>query len=70
MTNTILTVSGMHCGSCGLLIDEVMEDLPGVRASTTDVRAGRTTVEHDDTVDRDAMLAAGAEAGYLVTAVT
>ena len=70
MSSTTLTVTGMHCGSCGLLIDEVMEDLPGVQSSTTDVKAGRTTVEHDDTVGVDAMLAAVTGAGYQATAVT
>ena len=67
---TTLTVTGMHCGSCGMLIDEVMEDVPGERSSATDVKAGRTTVEHDDTVDAAAMVAAVAEAGYAVSAIT
>jgi copper chaperone len=40
----VLTVAGMHCPSCGLLIDEVVEGLPGVSSSETDVRAGRTVV--------------------------
>lgn len=69
-TITTLTVTGMHCGSCGILIDEVMEDVPGVRSSTTDVKAGRTTVEHDDTVDQNAIVAAVAEAGYAASAIT
>ena len=70
MPTTILSVTGMHCGSCGILIDEVMEDIPGVRTSTTDVKAGRTTVEHDDTADMDAIVAAVAEAGYAASAIT
>ncbi|MER7007160.1 heavy-metal-associated domain-containing protein [Dactylosporangium sp. NPDC000555] len=40
-------VEGMHCGSCGLLIDDTLEDLPGVSASTTSVRTGRTTITLD-----------------------
>jgi copper chaperone len=40
-------VDGMHCASCGLLIDETVEELDGVRSSTTNVRAGVTTVEVD-----------------------
>ncbi|MEV8511463.1 heavy-metal-associated domain-containing protein [Dactylosporangium sp. NPDC051484] len=40
-------VEGMHCGSCGLLIDDTLEDLPGVSASTTNVRTGHTTVTLD-----------------------
>ena len=69
-TITTLAVTGMHCGSCGILIDEVMEDVPGVRSSTTDVKAGRTTVEHDDTVDQAAIVAAVADVGYAASAIT
>jgi copper chaperone len=41
----VFAVTGMHCASCGLLIDDVLEELPGVIRSHTDVRAQRTTVE-------------------------
>lgn len=37
-------IEGMHCASCGLLIDDVVEGLPGVDRSTTDARRGRTIV--------------------------
>lgn len=40
-------VRGMHCASCGMLIDEVVEDLAGVVASATSVRRGRTVVTYD-----------------------
>lgn len=43
----ILAVTGMHCASCGLLIDEALEDLPGVVSSSTDMRREVTTVEYD-----------------------
>lgn len=42
-----LVVTGMHCASCGLLIDETMEELPGVVSSSTDLRRETTTVEYD-----------------------
>lgn len=45
MPELIFEVTGMHCTSCGLLVDDAVEDVPGVTSSTTDVRAGRTTVE-------------------------
>lgn len=50
MTGTVavaFTVAGMHCASCGLLIDDTLEDLPGVAGAATDTRAGRTVVEVD-----------------------
>jgi copper chaperone len=42
-----LSVSGMHCASCSLLIDETLEELPGVVSSSTDLRRETTTVEYD-----------------------
>lgn len=66
MTTTYtFAVTGMHCGSCGMLIDETLEDLPGIRRSQTSVSAGRTTVEADlSVVTTDQIAAAIAEAGY------
>jgi Cu+-exporting ATPase len=43
-TEIVLAVQGMHCASCGLLIDEALEDLAGVSQSTTSVRGASTTV--------------------------
>ncbi len=42
-------VTGMHCASCGMLIDEVVKDLTGVVASATSVRSGPTVVTYDPT---------------------
>lgn len=44
-----LVITGMHCTSCTLLIDESLEDLPGVISSSTDLRRETTTVEYDPT---------------------
>jgi copper chaperone len=45
-------VQGMHCGSCALLIDDSLADLPGVRSTQTRVKAGLSTVELDLTQSR------------------
>jgi copper chaperone len=37
----------MHCGSCALLIDDALEDVPGVISARTSVKGGRTVVELD-----------------------
>jgi Cu+-exporting ATPase len=66
----VFMVEGMHCASCGLLIDDVVEELPGVSASRTDVPRARTVVSltepltagRHEIVDR--ILAAIADAGY------
>jgi copper chaperone CopZ len=39
----------MHCGSCPLLIDDTLEDLPGVSRSHTELKAARSTVWLDTT---------------------
>lgn len=48
----VLDVEGMHCGSCGLTIDDAVEELPEVSRSTTSYKK-RTT---------QAVLVAGADA--------
>ncbi|CAI7977347.1 MULTISPECIES: heavy-metal-associated domain-containing protein [Parafrankia] len=46
-TTHTFRVEGMHCASCSLLIDDALEDLPGVRSTRTTLKQGRTTVELD-----------------------
>lgn len=55
-------VEGMHCGSCALLIDDALEDLPGVRNTQTSVKQGRSVVELDpaESTPRDVVAAIGA----------
>jgi hypothetical protein len=38
-----------HCGSCRLLIDDTLEDLPGVSRSHTELEAGQSTLWLDTT---------------------
>nr|WSW49347.1 heavy-metal-associated domain-containing protein [Streptomyces sp. NBC_01001] len=54
----------MHCNSCGLLIDDEIEELPGVTSSTTDVRKERTVVELTGPIPAERIVAAIAEACY------
>lgn len=70
MSRLVLAIRGMHCASCGMLIDEAVEDLPGVRRSSTDMRAERTTVELDGSGATPAEVIAAIEAeGYGATLV-
>ena len=59
-----LVISGMHCGSCALLIDDALADLPGVLASTTSIKTRRSTITHDQRTTRAEVLAAIEELGY------
>lgn len=64
-TRYTFVVEGMHCASCGMLIDETLEDLDGVTASATSLRTGRANVEFDPVRCTPAdVVAAIAEAGY------
>lgn len=65
MNTIVLAIEGMHCASCGMLIDEAVEELPGVRKSTTDMKAERTTVDLDGSGAGPAEVVAAIEAeGY------
>jgi copper chaperone len=60
-----LRVSGMHCASCALLIDDVLDDLPGVHDTRTSVKDGRSIVQLDTTRSTPAeVIAAIDELGY------
>lgn len=58
-------VQGMHCASCGMLIDETLEDLDGVRSSATSLRTGLAKVDLDPgRCSPDDVVAAIGEVGY------
>lgn len=58
-------IDGMHCASCGLLIDETLEDLPGVLRAQTSMKAGRSTVVLDPgQLGPAQIVAAITDAGY------
>lgn len=65
MTTHIFRIEGMHCGSCALLIDDTLEDLPGVVSTQTSMKKGRSTVELDVAVTTvEDVIAAITELGY------
>ena len=66
-------VAGMHCGSCGLTIDEALEDIPGVAQARTSFRSGSTQVTlasgaAPEQITRE-VLAAIAAVGYAASLV-
>lgn len=68
MTVLVFAVTGMHCASCGMLIDETLEDeVPGVTRSQTNVRKGQTIVTTADEVPTEVIVAAIAGVGYQAT---
>lgn len=58
-------VDGMHCGSCALLIDDALEDLPGVRRTQTTMKKRRSVVDLDTTLSTPAeVVGAITDLGY------
>ncbi len=60
-----LATTGMHCGSCSMLIDMTVGDMAGVSEAKTDLASGQTEVIFDpDTVSVDDIIAAIRAIGY------
>ena len=69
-TRTVtVEITGMHCASCGILVDDCMEDVDGVVTAQTDLRSGRCVAVVADSVSDAQVLAAVVEAGYTGTIV-
>jgi copper chaperone len=64
----VFRVEGMHCGSCPLLIDDTLEDVPGVSRSRTELKAGLSTVWLDAGTDPQRVLDAITSLGYAASA--
>lgn len=56
MNKIKLKIEGMHCTSCAFNIDGELEDLKGVKSSTTSFAKHMTEVEFDDKVTDIIML--------------
>ena len=48
---TTLTVKGMHCQSCKVLIEDVCAEIAGVKSCTLDFKSGKLVVEHEPGFD-------------------
>lgn len=67
-TRTVtVEITGMHCASCGILVDDCLEDVDGVVTSQTSIKTGQCVAVVTDTVTDDDVLAAVVEAGYAGT---
>jgi len=68
VTTATLSIQGMHCPTCAIIIDSALEALPGVTWVRTDMSRARTHVEFDaDAITLAHIAAAIAEVGYAVT---
>ena len=51
MMKTLITIRGMHCGSCKALIEDVCQDIAGVTACKVDLNKENAEVEHESTLN-------------------
>lgn len=63
MATLKLTVKGMHCGSCEVLIKDALLELPGVKKVSIDHKTGALAVDGEG-MDRKAIIAKIKEEGY------
>lgn len=47
MKKVVLSITGMHCTSCSVLIDTVLEELDGVKSAKTSYADQKVEVEFD-----------------------
>lgn len=67
MTETILPISGMHCGGCVNSVKSVLSALPGVERVEVTLDPGQAIVFYDESrLDRSALVQAVGEAGFEV----
>ena len=57
-------ITGMHCASCGILVDDCLEDVEGVVTSQTSTKTNRCVAVVTEGVSDADVLAAVVEAGY------
>jgi len=48
MTKEVLQVSGMHCPSCKMMVEDVLGDEDAISSVKADYESGRVEVEYDD----------------------
>lgn len=48
---TTITITGTHCQSCKLLIEEACAETPGIKSCSVDFKTGKTVIEHEGKLD-------------------
>lgn len=62
--NATFPITGMHCSSCTLNVEEIALEIPGVTKATASLATNDVTIEHDGSVSDAQVHAAIVEAGY------
>ncbi len=62
--DTVLTVTGMSCGSCVRHVTSALIELPGVAKVEVSLKAGTVLVRHEPEASTGSMVKALKDAGY------
>ena len=66
MTTTVISVPEVHCGHCVSSIEGALKPMDGVADATVSLEQTNVTVEHDESVSRDTLVAEIEAQGYEV----
>lgn len=70
MKKIILKLTGMHCTSCSVLIDTILEELPGVKRAKTSYADQKTEIDFDPKLTNiDQLIKVVKEEGYSAVAL-
>ncbi|MFH1209731.1 MAG: heavy metal translocating P-type ATPase [archaeon] len=65
MKKITLSISGMHCASCAILIDKALKKLDGVKSENVNLTLEKATVEFDETkISESSIIKTIEKAGY------
>ena len=42
-----ITIEGMHCNSCKVLIEDIASDIKGIKSCKVDAKSGKMIIEHE-----------------------
>lgn len=66
MNTTNLQIEGMSCGHCVRAVTQAIQGVPGVSAVQVDLDSKQAKIEHEGSLDLDAVRAAVVEEGFEV----
>ncbi len=64
-----MSISGMHCASCGSNVEKSLRKVDGVKNVSVSLMTNKSIVEAEDNVSEEALKQAVAKTGYKVVEV-
>ena len=70
MIKKVFRITDMHCSNCAMKIENLEDELDGVRSISASYRKGQMVVEYDETrLGDEAIIAAVKKQGYTAVAI-